>query len=163
MDDKICHINELGINGEVPIYYAPNKEVCQFLLDRGADVNAQGGEYGDALRAAIAANHKEVVRLLSGSGVNVNAQGGKYGAALSVATLFFDGNHEIVELLLDRGADVNDPYLLVEAVGMWSDELVLLLIDRGADVNAEGQYDGHPMNALGLAVRLGRSSTVKLC
>lgn len=118
LDDKICHINELGINGEVPVYYAPNKEVCQFLLDKGADVNIQGGDLGDALRAAIVVNRKEVVRLLLHSGANVNAQGGYDKSALGVAIDLRSsrGNLEIVELLLDRGADVNDPNLLFDAV-----------------------------------------------
>jgi hypothetical protein len=34
------------------------------LLDKGAEVNAQGGRYGNALRAASFRGHEAVVRLL---------------------------------------------------------------------------------------------------
>lgn len=34
------------------------------LLDKGDDVNAQGGDYGNALQAASVQGHKEVATLL---------------------------------------------------------------------------------------------------
>ena len=40
----------------------------QQLLDKGADVNAQGGHFGNALQAALAGGHKEIVQLLRTSG-----------------------------------------------------------------------------------------------
>lgn len=36
----------------------------QVLLDAGADVNAQGGEYGNALQAASVFSKEKVVKLL---------------------------------------------------------------------------------------------------
>jgi ankyrin repeat protein len=48
----------------------------KLLLDKGADANAQGGEYSNALQAALFLNQKEVVKLLLNKGANVNAQGG---------------------------------------------------------------------------------------
>jgi hypothetical protein len=38
--------------------------VVQLLVDRGADVNAQGGEYGSAFRAAILTDNEAAVQLL---------------------------------------------------------------------------------------------------
>jgi ankyrin repeat protein len=37
-------------------------------LDKGADVNAQGGEYGNALQAASAKGHQEIVELFQRRG-----------------------------------------------------------------------------------------------
>jgi ankyrin repeat protein len=50
-----------------PLYYTALlglREVVKMLLDKGADVNAQGGEYGNALYAASAVGHEAVVKLL---------------------------------------------------------------------------------------------------
>jgi len=79
--------------------------IVQLLLDKGADTNAQGGDYGNALEAASNIGNVAIVQLLLSKGANVNAQGGLYGNALQAAS---DRGYEaIVTLLLDKGADVN--------------------------------------------------------
>jgi hypothetical protein len=40
----------------------------QLLLDKGADVNAQGGKYGNALQAASVGGHTGVMQLLQAAG-----------------------------------------------------------------------------------------------
>jgi hypothetical protein len=60
--------------------------VVEILLDKGAEVNAEGGDFGNALQAASVAVHVKVVAMLLGKGVDVNAQGGKYGNALQAAS-----------------------------------------------------------------------------
>jgi len=62
------------------------KEVVRMLLENGADVNAQGGQYGNALQAASCGGHQEVVQILLEKGADVNAQGGEYGNALHAAS-----------------------------------------------------------------------------
>jgi ankyrin repeat protein len=65
-----------------------DEAVVQLLVDRGADVNTQGGiEYGNALQTAALKGHKAVVQLLVDRGADVNAQGGEYGNALQAAVL----------------------------------------------------------------------------
>ncbi|KAF1807850.1 Pfs, NACHT and ankyrin domain protein, partial [Eremomyces bilateralis CBS 781.70] len=73
------------------------------LIGKGADVNAQGGEYGNALQAASSRGHQEIIALLLDKGADVGAQGGLYGNALQAASS--GGHQEIVALLLDKGAD----------------------------------------------------------
>ena len=75
------------------------------LIDKGGDVNAQGGAYRNALQAALQGGHQDIVNLLLDKGADVNAQGGEYGNALQAASL--RGHQGIVNLLLDKGADVN--------------------------------------------------------
>ncbi|KAG7149773.1 putative ankyrin repeat protein like [Verticillium longisporum] len=71
----------------------------------GADVNAQGGEYGNALQAASSEGHTNIVQLLRAKGADVNARGGQYDNVLQAAS---SGGHvEIVQLLLAKGADAN--------------------------------------------------------
>ena len=50
--------------------------MVELLLSKGADVNAQGGDYGNALQAASDGGHEKVVELLLSKGADVNAQGG---------------------------------------------------------------------------------------
>ncbi|SLM37709.1 ankyrin repeat domain containing protein [Lasallia pustulata] len=71
------------------------------LLDKGADVNAQGGRYGNALQAASERGNNKVVQMLLDKGADVNAQGGRYGNALQAASE--RGNNEVVRMLLDKG------------------------------------------------------------
>ena len=52
------------------------KEIVQMLLERGADVNAEGGGYGNALQSASHNDHQEIVQVLLKRGADVNAQGG---------------------------------------------------------------------------------------
>lgn len=51
-------------------------------MERGADVNAQGGRHGNALQAASHRGHGKVVELLMERGAEVNAQGEEDGTAL---------------------------------------------------------------------------------
>ncbi|THY83252.1 hypothetical protein D6C92_09725, partial [Aureobasidium pullulans] len=72
----------------------------QLLLDKGTDVNAQGGRYSNALQAASAGGYDKTVQLLLDKGADVNAQGGEYGNALQAASV--GGYDKIVQLLLER-------------------------------------------------------------
>ncbi|KAJ8112693.1 hypothetical protein OPT61_g5001 [Boeremia exigua] len=80
--------------------------VTTLLINRGADINAQGGRYGNALQATCYDHGDErIVRLLLGKGANVNAQGGDFGNALQAAAA--SGREAVVTLLIERGANVN--------------------------------------------------------
>ncbi|KAK1954643.1 ankyrin [Colletotrichum sublineola] len=90
-----------------------DRNIIQMLLDKGADVNAQGGLFGNALQAASFYGYKNIAQILISKegemliskGADVNAQGGKYGNALQAASK--GGYKRIVEMLLSKGADVN--------------------------------------------------------
>jgi ankyrin repeat protein len=119
--------------------------VVKTLVDRGADVNAQGGENANALQAASLGGHKEVVQLLLNKDADVNAQGGRYGNALRAAST--EGHQEVVQLLLEKGADVNaqdrDHGNALEAASFRGFEnIVRLLLDKGAIIEAEGVRRG---------------------
>ena len=82
-----------------------HKAIIWLLLDKDADINAQGGHFGSVLEAASAGGHKAVVRLLLDKDTDVNAQGGPFSSALQVAS---DGGYEaVIWLLLDKDMDVN--------------------------------------------------------
>jgi ankyrin repeat protein len=54
-------------------------EVVQMLLEKGADVNAQGGYYGNALQAASEGGYHKVMQMLLEKRADVNALGGASG------------------------------------------------------------------------------------
>ncbi|SLM33828.1 P-loop containing nucleoside triphosphate hydrolase [Lasallia pustulata] len=146
-----------------PLYYgllAGVTELVQLLLKNGADVNAQGGFYGNALEVASVYGHESVVQLLLKNGADVNAQG--YGNALQAASA---GGHEsVVQLLLENGADVNAQggrygNALQAASEGGHESVVQLLLKNGADVNAQGGGYG---NALQAASCGGDESVVQL-
>ena len=145
-------------------------KVVQLLLDEGADVNAQVGNYGYALQAAMAAKYTlhdylvEVVQLLLDKGADVNAQGGMYGNALQAAVASDKSKVEVIQLLLDEGADINTQggvygNALQAAANCGRVEFVQLLLGEGADVNAQGGMFG---NALQAAANGGRVEFVQL-
>ncbi|RYP68914.1 hypothetical protein DL771_006403 [Monosporascus sp. 5C6A] len=132
------------------------------LIENGADINAQGGHYGNALYAASSERHEKVVSPLLERGANVNAQGGHYGNALQAASS--RGYEKVVSLLLKRGANVNaqggEYGNAFQAASLRGHEKVVsLLLERGADVNAQG---GHYGNALQAALEKGHEKIVLL-
>ncbi|KAH8727996.1 ankyrin repeat-containing domain protein [Phaeosphaeriaceae sp. PMI808] len=136
----------------------------KYLLSQGADVNAQGGYYGNALHAASDKGHEKIVELLVKAGANVNAQGGPYsGNALHAAS--HGGHEKIVELLIKVGTDVNAQgggygNALQAASEGGHEKIVELLVKAGANVNAQsGGYSG---NALHAASEGGHEKIVEL-
>ena len=117
------------------------------LIDRGSDVNAVGGRYDTALRAAVEMGYYKIVQLLLDAGADINAVAGRYGTALRAAVEV--RHYKIVRLLLDAGADINAmPYprdgsarstALYAAIRSHDLEIVRLLVDAGADVNLVGE------------------------
>jgi ankyrin repeat protein len=134
----------------------------EVLISKGADVNAQGGHYGNALQAASAGSHEKMVQLLLDKGADVNAQGGLYGNALQAASA--RGYEKVVQQLLDKGADVSVQgglygNALQTASARGHEKVVLQLLDKGADVNAQGRLYG---NALQAASAGGHEKVVQL-
>ncbi|KAI3149062.1 hypothetical protein DTO046C5_9716 [Penicillium roqueforti] len=123
---------------------------AQDLISKEADINVQGGQYGNALQAASVKGHQRIVKLLLDNGADINAQGGQYGYALHAAS---EGGHqEIVKLLLDNGVDINARggycgNALHAASVKGHQEIVNLLLDHGADINAQGGQYGNALQA----------------
>ncbi|KAF5268142.1 hypothetical protein FOXYS1_962, partial [Fusarium oxysporum] len=145
--------NEPGLPRASRLYYAclgGLSWAARHLTTEGADVNAQGGEYGNALQAASYQGYLEIVQLLLDEGADINAQGGKYGNALQAAS--YEGNLEVVQLLLDEGAYINargGEYgnALRAASYKGNLEVVQLLLDKGASIYTEGDRYGSALQA----------------
>lgn len=57
-----------GRNALQTASWGGHQEIVKLLLDNGAEVNAQGGDYGNALQAASRGGHREIVKLLQRRG-----------------------------------------------------------------------------------------------
>jgi ankyrin repeat domain-containing protein 50 len=146
------------------------KEVIQLLLEKGANLIAKDNSGQTALHWAVVALRKEVVQLLLDNGADVTAKDDSGRTALHYATLddreifdsrktlddkwFFNGAKEMVQQLLEKGADVtakddNGRTALHYATlgdGKTPDEkgffdsrkeVVQLLLEKGADHTAK--------------------------
>jgi hypothetical protein len=119
--------------------YFGHVAVVKWSLDKGADINAQGGWCGNALQTASFHGYEQIVKLLLDKGADIDARGGNYGNALQVASE--RGHEQIVKLLLDKGADVNtkkgNRSALYKASEKGHEQIVKLLLDKGADTNTK--------------------------
>ncbi|KAF1927164.1 ankyrin, partial [Didymella exigua CBS 183.55] len=145
--------------------------VARILLEEDADVNAQGGHYGNALQAASVGDHEQVVEVLLGKGANVNAQGNENhifefresGSCSALYAASAEGHKQVVRMLLDKGADANAQggrhgNALQAASTGGHKQVVEMLLDKGANVNAQGvQYS----NALQAASYDGQEQVIK--
>ena len=97
-------INEKDIYGQHPLYYACREghlNVCELLIEKGADVNLED-KYGQTcVFYAIREGHYEIVDFLLKHGLNVNKIDKKKHTPVSYAEKI--GQSKIMELLLNNG------------------------------------------------------------
>jgi ankyrin repeat protein len=127
-----------------------NEAIVDWLVQKGADVNAPVQNNDDALQMASIFGHEKVVQILIDAGADMNAQDQHYGSPLHGASKF--GHEKVVQILIDAGADVNAEggtycYALQEASLNGHEKVVQMLIDAGADVNARGGHCGYALQA----------------
>jgi ankyrin repeat protein len=124
-------------------------EIVRFLLEHGADLNAEGGDGHTALNVAAGKGHAGVVSLLLGHGADplkINPVNGS--DALLPAVI--GKQVECVRLLLEAGANPDRTYpgelssggsrdipILIIASENGDAEIVRLLLEHGADLNAD--------------------------
>ena len=141
-------------------------DVAQWLLDTGADANAQEKGHRTPLHLAVANGRLEIVRMLLGHGVDVN------GAATHQSTYNNTPLHEassdvdidIVRLLVEHGADVHardqiQSTPLHRASFKGNADIVRLLIEHGADVHVQDLSLSTPLH---LALFKGNADIARL-
>ncbi|KAK6523910.1 hypothetical protein TWF281_001875 [Arthrobotrys megalospora] len=131
-------------------------KACEFLLDNGADIDAFGGYYGNALMAALQGYQENsiipIVKLLLDRGASVNSSPCEESAsALQLAIR--KGYDELIDAFLEKGADVNahDPRwgtaLIAAARRTTGIPMMEKLLARGADVTLSGLEYGTALQA----------------
>ncbi|UKZ92911.1 uncharacterized protein TrAFT101_007843 [Trichoderma asperellum] len=127
-------------------------EFIEHLLDLGADINAQGGEAGNALQTACRLNNISLVKILLDKGADVNALDRHDRNALQASLYALRDRLDLMKLLLSRGAKVNAQShegnaLQLACVKCCSKDEVSLLLEHGVDIHAKGGEFGTALQA----------------
>lgn len=133
---RLALFHERSVTGPVP----------QLLIERGVErdlwIAAYLGE-PEHVERLLEENPKAVNERIDGAGYPLHAAAGS-------------GNAEVVQMLLDAGAEVNarsqrNNTALHVAAGRGHSEVVALLLAHGADVNAESRHGIRPLTHAGNA------------
>ena len=112
-------------------------KVVQYLVNQGADIEAQNGDGCMPLHAAATNNHEEIARFLLDEGAVIEAKCWRFGTT-PLDTAAFDGSPDVLQFLISRDANVDTdssfpPLHYVAGAGFAS--LVDLMLAKGAPVN----------------------------
>jgi len=175
---KGADVNHKDIAKFTPLHCAVlgrNKEIVQLLIDNGADLGARSCGDITPLFCACRGGYLDIVTLLVNSGAEVNSSGWmnmKWGPGLvdkwtNLHITSFNGHIDVVEYLLDKGADIHAKFTWVDegltalhlAAKRGHAKVVEHLLAKGADVNAKTKKGG---TALSLAKEKGHKQVVEL-
>ncbi|KAL8916890.1 MAG: hypothetical protein Q9208_008292 [Pyrenodesmia sp. 3 TL-2023] len=137
-----------GPTGLAPLHIAAvngHVDVIQLLLKNGADVDLRSSYDKTALNNAASGAHAEAVRIILDAGAQTSVRAGPGSDTPLLSVLQYKSHVsarqiETIQLLLDRGFDINttfDSYgtrLITMAVTLKSLGLVEILIDRGSSL-----------------------------
>ena len=158
------------------LHWSPHTAL--WLLERGADINAQKNGW-TALHYAAFRSRPKAVHVLLEHSADINSRTVEGGVPLHLAASpFFPRNHDgqldIMQLLLDHGSDMNardnegstplhhSSYRLWESIGtpyMGTVAITQLLLKHGADISAK---DKKGRTALQVALEHGRDEIARV-
>lgn len=169
----IVKLIELGVNvnitdkeGNSPLHDAVNYN-CPMnlitLLEFGADSSIKNNQLNTPLHVACSGNNYECARILIDNKANVNLLGGN-GKTPIVKAVEAEVNTELIELLLDNGADINSgdgvTTPLMVAISYNNRELIKYLLSKGSKI--EGYKNRNGEDALVFAKRLGNQEIIDI-
>ncbi len=138
------YLNIRDENGFTPLQRASDPEkiaIAKFLIDSGADIDAESVKYGTVLQHAVSSGNVELVTILISKGVNVKAIGADKHTAMhrlawvtdpaAAAAIFQMIYAKAPELVDDPGeCGVTPLFMCVDRVNA---PVAALLVSKGAD------------------------------
>ncbi|KAF4337347.1 ankyrin repeat domain protein [Fusarium beomiforme] len=163
---KLTDIKEEDHYGRTPLSFAAamgHRNICEFLLCKGADTSHRDHVYGQTpLSFAAAHGHKDVVELLLSHGSDYN----DYISGVTPLWLASRAGHlEVVDLLLRAGANPKATSIytgetcLSRAAALGHARTTYLLLKHGAEVDALDKTGWTPLHH---AVSRGRKNTIQV-
>jgi len=151
-------------NGDTPLHHAARRnlaETLDFLLSKGAALDAQNSAGESPLHVAAMADSAEAARRLMAIGAPAAARNSMGDTALHSAVLW--GARKTLPVLVAAGADLNarnsaGETPLHKAMVKKDRESLKYLLERGADVDAQ---DNRGLSPLAAAVRSGALDIAK--
>lgn len=131
---------------KTPLHFAVDKgnyELCKYLLDHKANVNALNLFEYSPLHYAIYYKHDSIIKLLIDNGADIFAISGLGDSPSSIA--IENGSTSTIKLLLDKGLSVNFKgrngiSLLHNAAKSGYNEVVKTLLKEGANIDSKTNY-----------------------
>lgn len=121
-------------------------EIAEFLISKGANIEAPDGGGDTPLMTAVVAGHEKIIALLLSCNADINARGEHgYTAAMRAAV----NNLRALEILIKAGADINaaddqgqTPLMLTIKNALAEPENIGALLSAGPDLEIKDK-DGH--------------------
>jgi ankyrin repeat protein len=155
-------INQPDVDGHMPLHVAAEQgrwPVAKLLIKHGADINALDRDGHSPVYIALMAGRTQVVQHMVKMGAHVEPD-----ELLAEAVRNGVADRDVVELMLEQGADINHltsegETPLILAIKKGERLLVKRLILHGADVNKPGKAGAMP---LVMAKTQGNDSIIRL-
>jgi ankyrin repeat protein len=156
-DPKLVNsVNRLGQTPLLIAAYSGHKDIAEFLIKKGADLNLADQFGASPIHMSVLGSKIEITKLLVSKGADINKRT-KIGK-VPIQLAFEIGNAAVVDLFISRGVDINAPVnaigrtLLHKAAALGKSNVVELLLSKGANINVKDKYDNTPYS---LAVACG--------
>ncbi len=118
-------VNEVDNMGYSALHYVNNPEIAKILIENGANVNAKSNDNDTPL---MLVDNCRCAKVLVENGANVKEKNNSNESAIVFAVV--KGNHELVEFLIDNGADVWEHYNGKSLLNVARDEKMYEILDN---------------------------------
>lgn len=158
LEIKEWDVHEQNEDGETPLFFAVDGDACEMislLLKNGADVNHKDNQGYTPAHEIVSV---QAARLLFKAGANIFAktddseyEGTVYNGTTVLRQAVRRGKSEVVSLLLQLGADINErdengTSLLHQAAMIHSAKVIFVLQRAGLDVNQQNEDGDTPLH-----------------